>query len=141
VFRDPNDPNDSTFASYFALTGPSTIFYGKEGTKFPQITDGTSNTLMFVEAKREIPWTKPEDIPYDKDKPLPKLGGRYAEGFVAALCDGSVRFISQNIDQTVLRALITRDGGEVVNINDPPGAPPQTRPGANVPATPRKPGN
>jgi hypothetical protein len=141
VFRDPNDPADSAFASYFALTGPATIFYGKEGTKFAQILDGTSNTLMFVEAKRDIPWTKPEDIPYDKDKPLPKLGGHYSDIFIAALCDGSVRIIHQSVDPNMLRALITRDGGEVVNLNDPPGAPQQTRPGAIVPATPRKPGN
>lgn len=114
-FRDPNDAADSTFSSYYALTGPATIFFGKEGAKFLQILDGTSNTLMFVEAKRDIPWTKPEDIPYDKDKPLPKLGGHYAQGFIAALCDGAVRFISQNVDQTVLRALITRDGGEVLD--------------------------
>ena len=31
--------------------------------------------LAVVEAKREIPWTKPVDIPYDPDKDLPKLEG------------------------------------------------------------------
>jgi len=117
VFRDPNDPAESTVSSYYGLTGPSTIFFGKEGAKFVQITDGTSNTLMLVEAKREIPWTKPEDIPYDKDKPLPKLGGHYAEGFIAAVCDGSVRIIPQNVDQMVLRAFVTRDGGEVIDFS------------------------
>src|SRR5205807_9229857 len=68
VFRDPSDAADSTYSSYYAITGPSTIFFGKEGAKFSQILDGTSNTLMFVEAKRDIPWTKPEDIPYTADK-------------------------------------------------------------------------
>lgn len=129
VFRDPNDPADSTFSSYYGLTGPATIFFGKEGAKFVQITDGTSNTLMFVEAKREIPWTKPEDIPYDKEKPLPKLGGHYPDGFIAAFCDGSVRFMTQNFSQTVLRAMMTRDGGEVVNLDDPlADGPPRRRP-------------
>jgi hypothetical protein len=140
VFRDPNDPADSTYSSYYGLTGPVTIFYGKEGVKINAILDGTSNTLMIVEAKREIPWTKPEDIPYDKDKPLPKLGGRYAEGFVAAFCDGSVRFISQNIDQTVLRALITRDGNEVIgDLNPQPTRLPL--PGGTTPPQPPKRGN
>ncbi len=113
-FRDPNDAADSNFSSYFALTGPSTVFFGKLGAKFAQITDGTSNTLMVVEAKRSIPWTKPEDIPYDANKPLPKLGGFSKEGFNAAFADGSVRFISQMIDENVLRALITRAGKEVL---------------------------
>jgi hypothetical protein len=127
VFRDPSDPADSTYSSYYALTGPSTIFSGKEGTKILQITDGTSNTLMLVEAKRDIPWTKPEDIPYAADlapagspsryatnAPLPKLGGHYPDVFLAAFCDGAVRAISQEIDPTQLRYLMTRDGGEVI---------------------------
>jgi type II secretory pathway pseudopilin PulG len=114
ALRDPAAPAGSTDASYFALVGEATLFSGKEGTRFEQITDGTSNTLLVVEAKRAIPWTKPEDIPYDADKPLPKLGGYYQEGFNAALADGSVRFISQTIDEKVLRALITRAGGEVL---------------------------
>ncbi len=114
VLRDPGAAAGTTDSSYFALVGPTTVFSGKEGTRFTQILDGTSNTLLVVEAKRAIPWTKPVDIPYDADKPLPKLGGFYKEGFNAALADGSVRFISQMIDEKVLRALITREGGEVL---------------------------
>jgi hypothetical protein len=134
VFRDPNDPADSTFSSCYALTGPATVFSGKEGVKFAQILDGTSNTLMFVEAKRDIPWTKPEDIPYDKEKPLPKLGGHYAEGFLAALCDGSVRFIAQSVDQMLLRALISRDGGEVLDLQQLDN--PLPLPAGRAPTTP-----
>ena len=47
--------------------------------KIRDITDGTSNTLMIVEAKRNIPWTKPEDLSFDPDKPVPELGG-FVEG-------------------------------------------------------------
>ncbi|HUQ69896.1 MAG TPA: DUF1559 domain-containing protein [Planctomycetaceae bacterium] len=39
----------------------------------------------------------------------------YHEGMVhAALCDGAVKVISENIDRTVWRSLSTRSGGEVV---------------------------
>ena len=62
-------------ADYFVLTGKGTMFSGKEGIKFQDITGGTSNTIMIVEANRDIPWTKPEDIDYDPSQPLPKLGG------------------------------------------------------------------
>lgn len=101
-------------ASYFALTGPDTIFADTKGTGFSQITDGTSNTILLVEAKRDIPWTKPEDIPYDPKAPLPELGGYFENGFNAALGDGSIRFLKSTLNPNTLRALITKAGGEVV---------------------------
>ncbi len=80
-----------------------------------QITDGTSNTILAVEARRDIPWTKPEDIPFDSKAPLPELGGFTANGFNALFADGSVHFLKKSIQPHVLKALITRDGGEVVS--------------------------
>ncbi|HEV3004659.1 MAG TPA: DUF1559 domain-containing protein [Pirellulales bacterium] len=113
-FRDAGAEPTTTVSSYFVLTGDSTIGGSKNGTKFLEILDGTSNTILLVEAKRDIPWTKPEDIGYDPGKPLPKFGGWRAGGFNAALADGSVRFISDTIDEKVLRALITKAGGEAI---------------------------
>jgi prepilin-type processing-associated H-X9-DG protein len=114
VLRDPGADPTSTSSSYFALTGPDAVFGDRTGTGFQQILDGTSNTLMLVEAQRDIPWTKPEDIAYDPNQPLPKFGGLRPNGFNAAFCDGSVRFISNTVAEAVLRALITKAGGEIV---------------------------
>jgi prepilin-type processing-associated H-X9-DG protein len=125
LFRSPSADPRSTSSSYFVLTGPETIFSGKEGAKFQQITDGTSNTLLIVEARRDIPWTKPEDIPYESGQPLPKLGGYTQGGFNAAFADGSVRFLHEAIDEKMLRALITKAGGELINAVD--GPPPARR--------------
>ena len=75
---------------------------------------GPQNTIMAVEARRDIPWTKPEDIPYSADKPLPELGGFHEGGFSAALMDGSVRLINRAINENTLRALITKAGGEAI---------------------------
>lgn len=114
AFQSPFDNPSSTNTSYFVLTGRETLFRDNLGTKLRQITDGTSMTLMVVEAKRDIPWTKPEDIPYSADTPLPKFGGWMPGVFLAARCDGSVQAISQDIDDAVLRALITMAGGEAI---------------------------
>jgi hypothetical protein len=99
---------------YQAFVGPGAGFEGKKGLKITDYTDGTSNTIMFVEAATAVPWTKPEDLPFDPAKPLPKLGGHSKGGFNASLFDGSVRFISNSVKAETLKAAITRNGGEVL---------------------------
>jgi prepilin-type N-terminal cleavage/methylation domain-containing protein/prepilin-type processing-associated H-X9-DG protein len=45
------------------------------------------------------------------------LQSKHTGGCQVALCDGSVRFLSQNTAQNVLDAAATREGGEVLQIN------------------------
>jgi hypothetical protein len=116
VFRRPEEPAESTNTSWFALVGPGTMFDGKKGTTPAAIRDGLSNTIVVVEAKRNIPWTKPEDIAYDRAKLLPVLGGFFKGGFHVLLADATVQFLPSTISEKDLRALISKDGGEFVNI-------------------------
>lgn len=92
---------------------------GPPGPMIMEFLDGTSNTILAVEAKRDVPWTKPEDIPFDAEGPLPELGGYSPNGFNAAFADGAVRFLTNSMSPTVLRALITRAGGEVFQLDNP----------------------
>ncbi|HUG19619.1 MAG TPA: DUF1559 domain-containing protein [Planctomycetaceae bacterium] len=121
-YRCPMDDDFTTNTSYFALVGKGTSFEGREGLKFSSFTDGLSNTLMVVESKRAVPWTKPEDIPIDLTKELPKFGGFYDQfeqsndsgGFNVLLCDGAVKFISHELGLDILRRLIQRNDGQPV---------------------------
>jgi hypothetical protein len=71
---------------------------------------GFSETILVVEATDPVPWTKPQDLPYDPDGPLPKVGGVVGNGFLAVFADGSVRWIEAGKQENELRAHANRDG-------------------------------
>src|SRR4029077_885 len=102
--------------SYRVFMGPGALFEKDKGTSIAAITDGTSNTLMVVESKEAVPWTKPDELSFDpKAKPsLFGAGSPHPGGFNAAFADGSVRFITNAVSLNVFRAFITRAGSEVV---------------------------
>jgi prepilin-type N-terminal cleavage/methylation domain-containing protein/prepilin-type processing-associated H-X9-DG protein len=114
LFASPAAKPDATDTIYQTFVGDGTVFEGKKGIAINDIKDGTSNTIMIVEAADAVPWTKPADLPYDPAKPLPKLGGVTKAGSNALFCDGSVRLLSASIAEQTLRALITRSGGETI---------------------------
>jgi beta-lactamase regulating signal transducer with metallopeptidase domain len=134
VFRAPSDDPTSTSAAYFVLTGPTTMFPGEKGIQFQDATDGLSNTIALVDAKRDIPWTKPEDIAYDPAKPMPEFGGWNQPNLtLAGFADGSVQGIAADIDQQRLRWMIEKADGNQVNRTPDMERPP----GEMAPATPQ----
>jgi len=126
IYHFPEADDKATNSSYFVLTGPGTLFADPNGTGMQSILDGTSVTFMVVEARRNIPWTKPEDIPFDQKGPAPKLGGYTSGGGNAAFSDGAVRFVADTVKPQVLKALSTIAGGEALAfpvpglLNEPP---------------------
>ena len=96
----------------------SSAFEGQRPLRITTFTDGTSNTILIVEGADAVPWTKPADLAFDPKKPLPRLGAMFQDVFLAALADGSVRTLKKTIKEDTLRALITRNGGEPVMLDD-----------------------
>ncbi len=90
--------------------------FGRPGKPltFRDITDGTSNTLWFVEATEDqsVPWSKPADVVVD-DTNMEKVF-RQEGGFLGARIDGSVSTFPSDLPAETLRALLTIAGGEVV---------------------------
>ncbi len=107
IFTGPNTP----FDPMKARRGPE----GLGGARFPaSFPDGTSNTILIVEAAEAVPWTKPDELEFDRKKPLPKLGGQFPGIFLAALADGSVRMIRRAISEETLKNAIDPADGNVL---------------------------
>ena len=102
---------------YRGYNGPSTTFELGKRLRIPRsFADGTSNILAVVEAAEPCIWSKPDDLPYDPKKPLPKLGGLFDGDFHVLLVDGSVHIGSgKEIDDEHFHLMITRDDGFVVD--------------------------
>lgn len=114
------------FTSYATLIGPETVFPNGRALSFKQITDGTSNTALVVEAcGQQIVWTEPRDIqvtaknlainlPGDRPGYSPAAWSSYHRRMAQTLCaDGSVRNLSTETDPSVLKAIMTAHGGKL----------------------------
>jgi hypothetical protein len=109
--------------NYLGNAGPDGLLVPPQpprnlGIPMREVRDGTSNTVMIVEASDEaaVIWTKPDDFTPDTANPLQGLVGLRPGGFQAALADGSVRFLPDTIEADTLRALLTKSGGEPVAV-------------------------
>jgi Protein of unknown function (DUF1559) len=119
-FAAPAADRASGQTQYRIFTGPQAI---RPGTNLASFSDGTSNTLLVVEAVESVPWTKPDELSYDAKKPPPRLGGTFADGFVAVKADGAPVIIPHSIPEKILRAAITPNGGEKMPQNWEQGGP------------------
>lgn len=113
-------PGQTTTTPYRGFAGPGAIFEdipsGGKPIGIMNVTDGTSNTILIVEASEQVPWTKPDDLPFAPSQPLPKLGGFKPGGFYALFADGSIHYIPDSTPESNIKAMITREGGEAVPI-------------------------
>jgi Protein of unknown function (DUF1559) len=115
---------------YQLFIGPGTAFERPGLHLARDFPDGPGRTILVVESATPVWWSKPEDVTYDPKGPLPPLGGlsfmttrflrfeTHHPDFVAGDGDGGVRFIRGDTDESIIRALITRNGGEAVDLSD-----------------------
>lgn len=135
IYSCPSSPLQPTSAitSYVAVVGPQSAWPGAEPTGLDNIPDGRANTVMLVEiANSDINWMEPRDIPFAQAcrgiNPATGQGisnvhfwsdrsNRTVPGVFFGFADGSVRSLSEDIPPEMLKALLTKDGGEPVDLD------------------------
>jgi hypothetical protein len=118
VYKLPGDdktPPDHTH--YRVFVGNGAAFEKTRGLRIPgDFPDGLSNTILVVEAAQAVPWTKPDDIPFNPGKPIaPLLSTYFRSGCNVVLADGAVRVLPASVPESTLKAAITRNGGDPFN--------------------------
>lgn len=78
------------------------------GPTYHDLTDGTSNTLLAVYAgpDKSVPWSKPEDLPFQPEDPVAVLGSIPDTGILAVFWDSQVKTLPKDIDRSRLKSFI-----------------------------------
>lgn len=98
---------------------PPALVFPARGVRIAEVTDGTTNTILAIEAGDGTEWTKPGDLDASPGKPFPPLGGvrPISDVFIAVMVDGSIRPLKKDTPEAQLRAMVTYSGNEIVNFD------------------------
>ena len=102
--------------SLHVFTGAGAPFADDATPGIASFTDGTSNTLLVVQAGPDTAdiWTKPGGLDFEPKHPIKALGTLVEDVFNVLFTDGSVRRVNKTIPAETLRHLIEHQDGQAV---------------------------
>ena len=109
---------------FMLFVGPGAAFDGEKPLSADAIRDGTSHTIMMAEAgpDKAVPWTKPEDLPFDPKNPMAALGKVPESGFPVAFFDGHVEWMDEDVSPVRLRQWIDPNDGQPIRDGEERGS-------------------
>lgn len=102
VYLQPGQTNDGK-TYYQVVTGKATGFPPQGQRRFTDFVNGTSNTIVVITAANAVPWTKPEDVPFEPGGALPAFNTKFKGGTHVLIGDGSVRLMPHNTPEAEWR--------------------------------------
>ncbi|RLS59141.1 MAG: DUF1559 domain-containing protein [Planctomycetota bacterium] len=116
VYLNPRFKSDGQPVSHYA--GSTQLLSSNQWMGLRNITDGTSNTFFVGEVSAGFKsWADPtnhRDLSLGLGSAPDKFGGTFTGGSNILMVDGAVRFLSDKVDPSVLKALATPGGNEIV---------------------------
>jgi hypothetical protein len=97
---------------YLAVTGPGTMFDGKEGRSLSSAGGADTILIVEVEPARAVPWTKPDDLVVDKSNPTAGLARDQQGNFMVGVANGRTASLPGATDPTELWSHFMRSSGE-----------------------------
>jgi prepilin-type processing-associated H-X9-DG protein len=115
--HDEKQPKTNT--SYVAVIGPQTMWPDEKCVKMSDVKDGTSNTILIVEAASSgIHWIEPRDLHALQMAPVINplrgqgISSHHKGGATVGFADGSIRYVVNGVPAETIQAAITRSGKE-----------------------------
>jgi hypothetical protein len=96
-----------------AINGPGAVFNPSEKLHFRNVTDGTAQTVLVINAgpDKAVPWTKPQDLTYQPDAIIKSLGD-VNDPFMVMFADGAIYPIRKTVDERTLLKMFQRNDGK-----------------------------
>jgi hypothetical protein len=110
----PATPEGETHLQGFV--GPRTALGDASGIDLARFTDGTSNTVLVIESLASVPWTKPDDLPFNAPQDVDQIKPFPARPLHFVMADGAVRTMSI-IDREKLGLMIIRDDNTAIELD------------------------
>jgi hypothetical protein len=116
AYQAPGRPVDGK-TCYLSFAGNGAALDGNDNISWEKLTP-TSRAIVVVEvaADKAVPWTKPEDLPFNPANPLAAIGQIPPDGLFATMADGEVMWC-KNLDNATLKAMIVLGGSEKVDLS------------------------
>ena len=121
LFQCPSghDLDRTEYTNYVCVRGEDTIFPKGKSIKLDDVSDGPENTIVLVEVHGlDIHWREPRDLSFKSmsfelnDDVDPSINSPHPSGPVVTFADDSYFRLSDTIESSDVKALLTRAGGD-----------------------------